>query len=170
VVAGSALADRRDTAAARMRLKSALDAGEFWPVFQPIVRLGTGETVGYEALTRFPDGTRPDLRFAEAATVGLGDDYELAAIQAALAVAPALPAANFLTLNVSPLVLLKNGRRLKELLHKAPRRLVLELTEHVAIDDYAVLRGAIEAIGLCELAPHTGTATGVREARHQSRS
>ena len=165
VVAGSALADRRDTAAARMRLKSALDAGEFWPVFQPIVRLGTGETVGYEALTRFPDGTRPDLRFAEAATVGLGDDYELAAIQAALAVAPALPAANFLTLNVSPLVLLKNGRRLKELLHKAPRRLVLELTEHVAIDDYAVLRGAIEAIGPIEVAVDDAGA-GYASLRH----
>ena len=165
VVAGSALADRRDTAAARMRLKSALDAGEFWPVFQPIVRLGTGETVGYEALTRFPDGTRPDLRFAEAATVGLGDDYELAAIQAALAVAPALPAANFLTLNVSPLVLLKNGRRLKELLNKAPRRLVLELTEHVAIDDYAVLRGAIEAIGPIEVAVDDAGA-GYASLRH----
>jgi EAL domain-containing protein (putative c-di-GMP-specific phosphodiesterase class I)/CheY-like chemotaxis protein len=165
VVAGSALADRRDTEAARTRLKTALDAREFWPVFQPVVRLDTGDTVGYEALTRFRDATRPDLRFAEAAAVGLGDDYELAAIEAALAVAPALPAERFLTLNVSPLVLLKNGRRLKELLHRTPRRLVLELTEHVAIDDYKVLRAAIEALGTVEVAVDDAGA-GYSSLRH----
>jgi EAL domain-containing protein (putative c-di-GMP-specific phosphodiesterase class I)/DNA-binding response OmpR family regulator len=164
-VAGSALADRRDTAAARMRLKQALGAGEFSPVFQPIVRLDTGDPVGYEALTRFPDGTRPDLRFAEAAAVGLGDDYELAAIEAAIAVAPALPAAGFLTLNVSPGVVLKNGRRLKELMRKTPRRLVLELTEHVAIDDYEILRSAIEVLEPVEVAVDDAGA-GYSSLRH----
>ncbi len=42
-------------------------------VFQPIVEIATGETVGYEALTRGPQGSRlerPDALFATAAAAG----------------------------------------------------------------------------------------------------
>jgi DNA-binding response OmpR family regulator len=101
-VAGPALADRRDIAAMQSRLKHALTALEFHPVFQPIVDLESLAIVGYEALTRFTDGIRPDLRFTEAASVGLGHDYELAAIEAALTAASHLPEEAFLSLNMSP--------------------------------------------------------------------
>ena len=151
-VAGPALADRRDIAALQSRLKRALAAQEFHPVFQPIVDLESLAIVGYEALTRFTDGIRPDLRFTEAASVGLGHRYELAAIEAALTAASHLPEGAFLTLNLSPGLLLESGRRLRRMTRATTRRLILELTEHVAIDDYAALRKAIGTLGRVELA------------------
>jgi EAL domain-containing protein (putative c-di-GMP-specific phosphodiesterase class I)/DNA-binding response OmpR family regulator len=147
VVAGPALADRRDMAEIRSRLEHVLTEREFHPVFQPIVDLGSREIVGYEALTRFTDGTRPDLRFTEAASVGLGPDFELAAIEAALTAASHLPGEAFLTLNVSPGLVLESGRRLRKMIRATSRRLILELTEHVPIDDYAALREAIGKLG-----------------------
>jgi EAL domain-containing protein (putative c-di-GMP-specific phosphodiesterase class I)/DNA-binding response OmpR family regulator len=164
-VAGPALADRRDIAALRSRLKHALTALEFHPVFQPIVALESLAIVGYEALTRFTDGTRPDLRFTEAASIGLGHDYELAAIEAALTAASHLPDEAFLTLNMSPGLVLESGPRLRELVQATTRRLILELTEHVPVDDYAALRKAIATLGNVELAVDDAGA-GYASLRH----
>ena len=47
----------------------------------------TGAHVGYEALTRFVDGTAPDLVFADARAAGLEADLELATLGAAIAAA-----------------------------------------------------------------------------------
>jgi EAL domain-containing protein (putative c-di-GMP-specific phosphodiesterase class I) len=50
-----------------------LAGGEVYSVYQPIVELDTGATVGYEALARGPQGgalERPDLLFAAARRVG----------------------------------------------------------------------------------------------------
>lgn len=165
VVAGPALADRRDMAETRSRLEHALTEREFHLVFQPIVDLGSREIVGYEALTRFTDGTRPDLRFTEAASVGLGPDYELATIEAALTAASHLPAEAFLTLNVSPGLVLESGRQLRRLIRATSRRLILELTEHVPIDDYAALRKAIGKLGDVEIAVDDAGA-GYTSLRH----
>ncbi len=164
-VAGPALADRRETVEVRARLKRDLAAHAFYPVFQPIVALETRDIVGFEALTRFTDGTPPNVRFAEAAAHGLGDDYELAALEAALAEAPKLPAGSFLTMNVSPAVALGAGKRLRRLLTAATRPIVLELTEHVAIDDYGRLRNAIAALGEIEIAVDDAGA-GYASMRH----
>jgi diguanylate cyclase (GGDEF)-like protein len=147
VVAGPALADRREMAEIRSRLEEVLTGRESHPVFQPIVDLGSREIVGYEALTRFTDGTRPDLRFTEAELVGLGPDYELAAIEVALTEASDLPGEAFLSLNASPRLVLESGPRLQEMIRTTSRRLILELTEHVPIDDYAALRVAIGKLG-----------------------
>ncbi len=164
-VAGPALADRRDIAALRSRLKHALTAQEFHPVFQPIIVLELLAIVGYEALTRFHDGTRPDLRFTEAASIGLGHDYELAAIEAALTAASRLPEEAFLTLNMSPGLVLESGRRLRKLIRATTRRLILELTEHVPVDDYAALRRAIATLGKVELSVDDAGA-GYASLRH----
>lgn len=164
-VAGPALADRRDIAATQSRLKHALTALEFHAVFQPIVDLESLAIVGYEALTRFTDGIRPDVRFTEAASVGLGHDYELAAIEAALATASHLPTEAFLTLNMSPGLVLESGRRLRKVIQATTRRLILELTEHVSIDDYAALRKAIAALGHVEVAVDDAGA-GYASLRH----
>jgi EAL domain-containing protein (putative c-di-GMP-specific phosphodiesterase class I)/DNA-binding response OmpR family regulator len=164
-VAGPALADRRETVEIRARLKRDLAAHAFYPVFQPIVALENRQVVGFEALTRFADGTPPNVRFAEAAVLGLGDEYELAALEAALAEAPRLPDGAFLTMNVSPAVALGAGKRLRRLLAGATRPLVLELTEHVAIDDYGHLRNAIAALGEVEIAVDDAGA-GYASMRH----
>jgi EAL domain-containing protein (putative c-di-GMP-specific phosphodiesterase class I)/DNA-binding response OmpR family regulator len=164
-VAGPALADRRDIALVQSRLRRILTAREFHPVFQPIVDLGSVAIVGYEALTRFHDGTRPDLRFTEAASVGLGHAYELATIEAALAAASHLTEDAFLTLNMSPGLVLESGRRLRKMMQATTRRLILELTEHVPIDDYTELRKAIEALGNVLLAVDDAGA-GYSSLRH----
>lgn len=164
-VAGAALADRRETGAELARLGHELAVHAFHAVFQPIVELATRRVVGYEALTRFDDGTPPDVRFADAARHGLGDEFELAAIETALAEASKLPADTFLSLNVSPAVALASGDRLRAHLSGVDRPIVLELTEHVAIGDYTPLRHAIERLGQVQIAVDDAGA-GYASLRH----
>ena len=128
------------------RVRERLDAGAFEPVFQPIVQLTDLKTVGFEALTRFTDGTRPDLAFLEATSVGLGVDLEIAALAASLAAAEALPAATWLSLNISPRTVLAHDR-LADSLGRRSRPTVVELTEHEPIDDYEALRASMVALG-----------------------
>ncbi|HVA85257.1 MAG TPA: PAS domain-containing protein, partial [Candidatus Saccharimonadales bacterium] len=118
----------------------------FHPVFQPIVALDGGEIVGYEALTRFSDGTRPDLRLAEAWTVDLGADLELATLDAAITLARELPAARWLNVNVSPR-LLADPERVRTVLAMVDRPLIVEITEHDTVADYRALREAIGRLG-----------------------
>lgn len=151
-VAGPRLADRRSTDAEVERLRQILKDREFSPVYQPIVALRSRQAIGYEALTRFADGTPPNVRFAEAGAVGLGEDFELAAIEAALAGASPLPADAFLTLNVSPYVLMTAHRRLERIVRSSPRRIVVEVTEHAAIPHYERFRERVARIGDVDLA------------------
>jgi EAL domain-containing protein (putative c-di-GMP-specific phosphodiesterase class I)/DNA-binding response OmpR family regulator len=130
----------------RGELQAIVDARAFRPVFQPIVDLETGAIVGHEALTRFDDGTRPDQRFADADAAGLGLDLEAACLEAAIDASTVLPARTWLSLNVSPAVLLERTR-LRDCLRLTARPIVLEITEHVAIEDYLAFRGAALALG-----------------------
>jgi EAL domain-containing protein (putative c-di-GMP-specific phosphodiesterase class I) len=164
-VAGSAIADRRETGNEQARLRQQLSVHAFHPVFQPVIELETRRVVGFEALTRFDDGTPPDVRFADAARLGIGVDYELAAIAAALAEAHKLPARTFLSLNVSPAVALAAGDLLKRHLNGYDRQIVLELTEHVPIGDYMPLRAAIATLGAVQIAVDDAGA-GYASLRH----
>lgn len=146
-VAGSALADRQETGALRERLMQSLKARAFHPVFQPIIDLEDRHVIGYEALTRFDDGTPPNVRFADATRLGLGEDFELAAVEVALAQADRLPNGAFVSLNVSPDVALEAGAELRVHLRRTDRTVVLELTEHAPIADYAPIRDAIASLG-----------------------
>ena len=130
---------------ARASLEAIIAGQAFTPHFQPLVSLADRSVVGYEALTRFADGTPPDIRFAEAERLGLGYELELATLRAAVHAAASLPATTFLTLNVSPSLVLV-GQGLGRVLAARTRELVLEITEHARIDDYAALRAAIERI------------------------
>src|ERR671921_208161 len=60
------------TNAAILGLKKLIARREFAVHLQPISRLDTGAIFGFEALTRFDDDVRPDVRFAEATRLGLG--------------------------------------------------------------------------------------------------
>lgn len=129
----------------RVQVEAVLAEHAFEPVFQPIVELATNQPVGHEALTRFADGTRPDRRFADADAVGLGLELELACVSAAIAGAEKLPPGAFLSLNMSPQLLLDRNR-LRDRLQHATRQLVVEVTEHVAIEDYPAFRSAVAAL------------------------
>ena len=122
------------------RVQDVLDAGAPGMVFQPITDLASGAVVGYEALARFDHEPRrpPDQWFAEATEVGHGAALELAAARAALDHLGALAPDTFLTLNISPATVCTQPFR--ELVAAYPgRRLVLEITEHVRVDDYGQL-------------------------------
>jgi EAL domain-containing protein (putative c-di-GMP-specific phosphodiesterase class I) len=129
----------------RVRIASALaDEGVLTTVFQPVISVADGRTIGVEALSRFvgEEARTPDVWFAEAELVGLGVELELAALRSALAVLPDLPVDAFLGVNISPGV--AESRELHEALADVDvQRLVLEMTEHVPVDDYHRLAAAL---------------------------
>jgi EAL domain-containing protein (putative c-di-GMP-specific phosphodiesterase class I)/CheY-like chemotaxis protein len=127
----------------RANLERVIRAEAFRPVFQPLVDLHLGEVVGYEALTRFDDGTLPEPRFAEASELGLGPDLEQATMAAALRAARRLPDGPFVSLNVSPDLIVNHADLLARELAAGDRSLVIELTEHDVVEDYVTLRSAI---------------------------
>ncbi len=116
-----------------------LEPGGITMAAQPIVRLADGHVVGVEALARFPGhaGSPADI-FAAAARAGLGVALEVAALTAAVALLEHLPAHVYLSVNASPDAVL--DPRLRGALAGVPRgRVVVELTEHVEVTDYAAL-------------------------------
>jgi EAL domain-containing protein (putative c-di-GMP-specific phosphodiesterase class I) len=137
----------------------------FRPVFQPIVDLVHRRTIGLEALTRFVDGVAPDVRFADAAAVGLGLDLERATLESALATAAALPRGPFLHFNVSPALVLERTQ-LHRLLGQTRSRIVLEITEHAAVGDYLAFRDAIDGIGRPVLLAVDDAGAGFASFRH----
>ncbi|MDP8975106.1 MAG: EAL domain-containing protein [Actinomycetota bacterium] len=130
----------------RARLEQVM--GAFFPVFQPIVELGNRRVEGYEALTRFEDGTRPDLRLAEAASLGGLVPMDAALCRAALDAVPQLPEAPWVALNVSPLLLMDTATLRDVMGVHDGRPVVLEVTEHQGVDDYAAVRRAVDKLGL----------------------
>ena len=130
----------------RAEIAEVIASRAFSSVFQPIIRVDGGEIVAYEALTRFTDGTRPDLRFAEAWIVDLGADLEIATLDEAIKLARKLPAAGWLNVNMSPR-LLDDPERIRVVLAKADRPVVVEITEHETVADYRALRDAIGRLG-----------------------
>jgi EAL domain-containing protein (putative c-di-GMP-specific phosphodiesterase class I) len=142
-VLGPALVERSQREAVRAEIQNVIDSRAFQPVFQPIVELTTGNHVGFEALCRFADGTRPDLRFLAADKVGMMVQLETAVLREQVAKARKLPAGSFLSLNVSP-ALAMTVVPLLDVLSEADRQVVLEVTEHVEIDDYPRLMAALD--------------------------
>jgi PAS domain S-box-containing protein len=139
------LGTRSREAADRTALQGVIDTTAFTPFFQPIVDLWDGSVVGHEALTRFGDGRAPNLVFAAAARGGLGIDLETACLRASIAASERLPANGYLSLNASPELVMSGG--LCRILDGVRRPIVLEITEHVEIDDYTSLRGELERLG-----------------------
>jgi EAL domain-containing protein (putative c-di-GMP-specific phosphodiesterase class I)/FixJ family two-component response regulator len=164
-VAGPSIANSRQAADDKAELRRVLTGRAFSPVFQPIVKLSTGVVVGYEALTRFTDGTDPEVRFAHASAAGLSSEFELAAIDAAVMAAPTVVDGVFLSLNVSPGLVVQDGKRLRRALARWRGRIVLEVTEHAPIANYDAFRAAVAQFRRVELAIDDAGA-GYNSLRH----
>lgn len=132
---GTSLRTQRARITEIMESESLLEA-----VFQPIVDLERMRVLGYEALSRFHCEPRrgPDLWIADAHTVGLGIQLEAECIRRAVAQRSKAPTGRYISLNTSPELLLSPlldealaGHRLDGL--------VLEITEHHHVSDYAEL-------------------------------
>lgn len=117
---------------------------DFEVVFQPIHDVTTTKVMGVEALARFPcEPYRPDLVFGRAALLGLEIELETLVIARTLSLVPQLPDDAFVAVNISPAAVLQT--RWGELLTDVdPTRLVLEITEHDAVENYAALDEALE--------------------------
>ena len=103
-----------------------------------------GRAAGYEALSRFTaqSAQTPDVWFADAAAAGLQVELELAAAAVVVRQLSKLPTPTFMAINCSPDTI--SHPQLRRLLAEVdPRRIELELTEHIQIDDYRTLRRSI---------------------------
>jgi EAL domain-containing protein (putative c-di-GMP-specific phosphodiesterase class I) len=115
-------------------------------VFQPIVDLRTREILGMEALSRFHSlPLRPPYEwFAEAAELELGVPLELATMRRALALVPDLPDGAYLSLNCSHRAAMSG--ELLDTFGVDAHRVVVEITEHEAVEDYDRLTSALERL------------------------
>ncbi|MGY1810374.1 EAL domain-containing protein [Blastococcus sp. SYSU D00669] len=127
------------------RIGPVIAAGGPTVVLQPIVRLLTGERTGTEALSRFPAewGTTPDVVFAEAHAVGEGHRLELLALERAAAHLDRV--GGYVGMNLSPATLLTDEAA--ALFDRLPLgRVLLELSEHDPVDDYAALARVLDPL------------------------
>lgn len=127
----------------RARIATIIATGGPTIVFQPIVHVETGCVIGAEALSRFPGPLDPRGWFEAAHRVGLGDELELSAIDAALhrldAVSWEQVDWNFVGLNVSTRVLF-DPRFVEMVEHHPAGRLLVEITEQTAMPELPLLR------------------------------
>lgn len=128
----------------RGRLETIIRDHSLSIVYQPIVDITTLQPVGHEALARFPDPAfgGPDRWFADAFTFGLGVELEWAAASAALRYFQDIPDPMFLAVNLSPATALHIARNDLCIPELCPR-MVIELTEHVPVEDYTAIHGAL---------------------------
>ena len=112
-------------------------------VFQPIVELSTRNTVGVEALARFRSLPLrpPNEWFAEAVQLALGVQLELTTIAQALREMDRVPEGAYLAVNCSHHA--ATSSQLARLLGSDAGRIVLEITEHEAVEDYVALVTAL---------------------------
>jgi EAL domain-containing protein (putative c-di-GMP-specific phosphodiesterase class I) len=143
--------DRRRREHEERRLARLIEGEGLNVALQPIVDLDSRRVVGAEALARFTDerGNRmaTEETFLDAHALGMGVELELAIIELALRCEERMPEGLYLALNVSP-ALLATGD-LEDLIaqgHHDDRPLVVELTEHQAVEDYGELGEALERL------------------------
>ena len=114
--------------------------GTISTVFQPIVSLTDGHTVGFESLSRFraePERP-PDKWIAEAHAVGLGLEIEVECVRRALALRSEIPGDAYLSVNMSPDAILTI--EMEDALGAGSLEgIIIEITEHDAVRDYARL-------------------------------
>jgi EAL domain-containing protein (putative c-di-GMP-specific phosphodiesterase class I) len=112
---------------------------EMQVALQPVLDLATGVAVGQEALARFGGRVPTDRWFRAAGLHGLGAELERLTLAHALRTLASMPPDQFLAINTSPASL--NDDEVVRLLHGSDlSRLVVEITEHDAVNDYDVTR------------------------------
>ncbi|NWO04779.1 MAG: EAL domain-containing protein [Alteromonadaceae bacterium] len=115
--------------------------------YQPIYSLEADKVVGYESLSRFSSEPyrTPDIWFAEAASVGLGEDLEMMAIRKAVTGLNHFDPSTYISINASPEYVL-NGAIHDALAGIDVTRIVLEITEHSPVNSYPDLVSALEPL------------------------
>jgi len=137
----------------RCRLQDVLLSDEIRSVFQPIVDLQGGGTLGYEALSRGPAGTaqhNPVNLFTAAKQADLVFELDRHCRRRAMRTARNLPPPYRLFINVVPASMYDpdfQGASLIKLLEGlglSPDRIVLEVSEQYAIENYTMFVEALQ--------------------------
>lgn len=126
----------------RRAIEHLCEPGVITAVVQPIVRPSDLVVVGYEALARMPFDPRrpPDWWLDVASEFGLRKQLELACLAAAIQLGSP-PEGRMLFVNASPSTIADPA--LFDLRADFPERLVVEITEHEAVEDYEFLRNCL---------------------------
>ncbi|QFT86628.1 Putative cyclic di-GMP phosphodiesterase YliE [Halomonas sp. THAF12] len=151
--ASPAVTAHHETAGQFDELGRILDEDAITPLFQPIVDAGCQGIFGYEALARGPEGSplhSPVALFDCARQAGRLLELDLLCRRRAIEAFAQGGLPGRLFLNVMPASLLEHDFR--EGLTRAyldgvglsPERVVIELTEHLPIHDYALMRQAVD--------------------------
>lgn len=116
-------------------------------VYQPIVHLQSGKTLGYEALARFSSGETPDKVFKSAwdKSDECGVDLEVRAFEQAIRDFPAEIDEAYLAINASAkTIIATRGALVKDPGLEVPwPRIVLEISEKEQVSDYQPLSQAL---------------------------
>lgn len=123
------------------------DVQDVQMALQPLVSLVTGEVAGVEALARFADGRGPDQWFREAQECGRVRELDGLTFRRALDLFGQLPEPVYLSVNASPDLLVDPGFCQALATSGLPlHRLVVEITEHARVPDYAALNSALDCL------------------------
>lgn len=130
-----------------------ISGGMLSTVFQPIVRLSSGDRLGYESLARYRTASplrNPEILFKYAQRKQQVGDLEIACVQSSLLASAELPGSLALFLNTHPEVFATGSKFVDALVAAAGKadvafnRIVLEITEQASLGDG---RKALETIG-----------------------
>ena len=121
--------------------------------YQPILRMQENKIMGFEALSRGPRGSgleSADSLFGAATKNNLLVELDRLCRKRALLSSGRIPSSTKIFVNTLPATMRDpqfKGRALIEFLEKAhvsPDRIVIEITEHLVIENHTVFRGTIE--------------------------
>ena len=132
---------------ARKRVEAMLDGHAVTMFQQPIHDLHGGHPVGVECLARFPDLNKrgPQAWFDDAERSGLGNELEMTAVRCALETVGQVPDGIYAAINASPATIL-SGKLRETLEEDGAPNLVIEITEHQQVDDFAALAREVAAL------------------------
>lgn len=148
----SSLQEAKDAEHRTQELRNIIRTRSVHTVYQPIVDLKEGKTIGFEALSRGPQGEFefPEKLFKVAYESDLVWRLERLCREQAFANAKDLEANQLLFVNVDPDAIHDPQFRSDETAKKLavidlePDRIVLELTERTAIKDFTIFRHTLE--------------------------
>ena len=132
----------------KKRITEVLNNHEVKTVFQPVFHVDQQKVIGYECLSRFTSTPyrTPDIWFQQAESVGLGEELEIMAIEAAIDKMSAFSNDTSFSLNISPEYVINGAVERALTQHILDKKIVLEVTEHAQITDYRAFRNAVESL------------------------
>jgi EAL domain-containing protein (putative c-di-GMP-specific phosphodiesterase class I) len=131
----------------KAKITSVLEQNKINIHYQPIFNLHSNKIIGYESLSRFNTipYQSPDIWFADASQVNLGEELEILAIKSAIKGIDEFNLDIYIAINTSPAYVL-NGAVARVLQGVNLERIILEITEHAPIKSYSDFRKALEPL------------------------